>query len=66
MIGTTSHLQNSRNIIYPSISICPKRAVVDPYFNEEYCYPCEYERKTNISEMLQRVVYHYINESKTR
>ena len=64
MIGTTSKMQNSRNITYPSITICTKRPAIDPFFYENAnCWPCEYERKTNLTNIFQWLVYYYVNEA---
>ena len=56
-------MQNNRNITYPSITICTKRPDIDAFFHETYCWPCEYERRANLSNMFQLLVYHYIDES---
>ena len=55
-------MQNSRDITYPSITICTKQSGVDPEFFENSCLPCEYERETNLSSMFAWMLYHYVNE----
>ena len=56
MVGSSTTVQNSKSILYPSISICPVRMWMDPIYLDGQD-PNIFGRSPNVNDTLTRLRY---------
>ena len=56
LVGTSTSVQNSKSIQYPSISICPVRMWMDPVYMDGQD-PNVFDRSPNLNDTISRLRY---------
>lgn len=66
LVGTSATLEQTKLALYPSISICPVRQWMDPFFATGRTDAIGFNGDPDLNEMLSRLVFTYYQNDTNR